>query len=91
MEEIEVTPEYLKAFNDGYLIAKHMPELSEKLAQIKGQTPQLTGMKDGRDQYVREFKKERYPSWLRSDRFKSKDDAPDKQKDKERDGPDLTK
>lgn len=91
MEEIEATPEYLKAFNNGYLIAKHLPDLSEKLTSIKGDSPKLTGLKDGRDQFIREFEKERYPTWLRSERLKSKEQDQEKNKDKEKGGPDLTK
>lgn len=89
MEDFEPTPEYLQAFNDGYLIAQHLPELSDKLSKIKSISPQIVGMKDGRDQYVHEFEKERYPAWLRSDRFKDKEDV--QEKDKEKDGPDLIK
>lgn len=89
MQDLELTPEYLKSFNDGYLIAKHMPELSEKLAGIKGHSPSLTGLKDGRDQFIHEFEKDQYPAWLRADRLKPKDKTQDK--DKEKDGPDLSK
>lgn len=54
MNEQEHFTQYQQGFNDGYLIAEHMPELSENLSSVKNDTPRITGMQDGRRQFVLE-------------------------------------
>lgn len=54
---------YIKGFNEGYILAKHAPELSEKLTEIKGENPRLEGLLDGIEQYGLEMKREWQPSW----------------------------
>lgn len=43
--------QYLKGFNDGYLIAEHMPEVVKALADVKDKTPHVEGFLDGANQY----------------------------------------
>jgi hypothetical protein len=70
MEEIEAPhPDYMKGFNEGYILAKYMPELSQQLAPSLSGSQRSSGFIAGREQYVVEEKENRYPSWLRSDRL----------------------
>ncbi|MGN8037832.1 hypothetical protein ACTJJ0_22260 [Chitinophaga sp. 22321] len=83
MEEmIEPHPDYIKGFNEGYTLAKHMPDLSEKLPTSLGSSERGQGFKAGRDQYILELEKQR-PSWLRKDRLSDldKDQNADRDKD----------
>ncbi|GAB3040165.1 hypothetical protein [Spirosoma pulveris] len=84
-EQDKVEPEYLKGFNEGYDIARHKPELAEKLAAIDSDFIRLVGFKDGKKQYEAERAKTRLPSWMKEDRFGGQKDVPGKTKDKDRD------
>ena len=82
-DENKVEHEYVKGFNEGYTIAKHMPELAEKLANIDSDFIRLVGFKDGRKQFEAEQVKYRLPDWLSGERSKPERDAPDKSKDRD--------
>lgn len=58
---------YQKGFNEGYIITKHLPELSDQLAQIKNETPRIDGFKDGRNEFFQEKAKERMGKFLNKD------------------------
>jgi hypothetical protein len=45
---------YQRGFNDGYLIAKHAPELSAQLADVQSNSPRMEGMKDGKEKFLLE-------------------------------------
>lgn len=79
-ENTEPHPDYIKGFNEGYTLAKHMPELSEKLPVSLDETERGQGFKDGRDEYILEKEKQR-PSWLRKDRLSDMDKTEDLDKD----------
>ncbi len=64
---------YKKGFNEGYIITKHLPELSDQLSQIKNETPRIDGFKDGRNEYFQEKAKERMNSFLKTDISKEND------------------
>jgi hypothetical protein len=82
MEEKEtVDPAYLQGFNEGYIIAQHLPELSQKLAKIETSTPHIEGLKDGRNQFVLEAKEKNYPAWLKSDKGYTYEDIESPEKD----------
>lgn len=89
MEEQDPSAEYIKAFNNGYLLAKYMPELSEELSKATGKSVRLEALKSGREQYLIEVEKEQsvdkdntdYPKWLQSNRLDDLDKDLDKQKD----------
>lgn len=63
MEETDkIDPDFLKGFNDGYLIAKYEPELAERLSKIKAASPHILGMQQGREQLLKEQLQGRMPS-----------------------------
>jgi len=73
--------DYQKGFNEGYTIAKHLPELAEQLAKASLEGPRGAGLKDGQKQFSFEKSKDRYPSWLTGDRTAKDEIEPDKSKD----------
>lgn len=77
-------PEYLKGFNEGYLISKHLPDLADKLAKANIQSERHAGFIDGRNQLNSEQDKSRYPKWLKSDRLTGLDKEKNVSKDKKR-------
>jgi hypothetical protein len=79
--EQEPKPEYLKGFNEGYTIAKHMPDVAEKLSKALGESERAKGFQQGRDQLLSEKDKQRYPSWLNRD--EASPERTDYDKDKE--------
>ena len=84
MEEQEkIEPEYVKGFNEGYLIAQHEPELAEKLASIDSDFIRLVGFKAGREQYHAEQTKPRLPSWLKGERSAKDQNMPGKTKSRD--------
>lgn len=64
-ETTQIDPDYLKGFNDGYVIAQYEPELAEKLSTIKAVSPRIVGMQQGREQFLKEKLKEKLPNWLK--------------------------
>ena len=54
-EDEKVDPDFLKGFNEGYLLAHHNPELAEKLAAINSELSRVVGLKAGREQYQAEL------------------------------------
>lgn len=72
--------DYLKGFNEGYTISKHLPELAEHLANTNSDYIGLAGFKAGCDQYQEEQGRDRLPVWLNGDRFSKDDTAPAKTK-----------
>lgn len=62
------TPGYQKGFNEGYTIAKYLPELGEQLAKATGDSERSLGFQDGQKQLILEQSKEKYPAWLKGDR-----------------------
>lgn len=81
-QNFEPHPDYVKGFNEGYTLAKHMPDLSEKLPASLGGSERGQGFKAGRDQYILEKEKQR-PSWLRKDRLTDLDKDQDADRDKD--------
>lgn len=63
----EETPseEYLKRFNQGYLMAQYMPELADQL--IPDIEKADSGLKAGMQQYSHERMKDLRPEWLKDD------------------------
>ncbi len=84
MEEQEkAEPEFVRGFNEGYLMAQHMPELAEKLAKLDSDFIRLVGFKEGREQYKSEQTKTRLPEWLTGDRHTKDNTIVDKTKDRD--------
>lgn len=77
-----VPPEYQKRFNEGYTIAKYMPELAQQLTEaIKDHTPG-NGFQDGHRQFLSEQVKDKVPAWLSGNRPAKAEPQPDKNKDR---------
>jgi len=74
MEQETIHPEYIKGFNDGYMLAKYTPELADKLAQVETTSPRIEGLKDGRERFAFEENSKHRSSWLKKDRSSVKDD-----------------
>lgn len=75
---------YMKGFNQGYVIAEHLPDLARDLAKAESSTPWMEGFRDGRMEYlIQEQIKEMSPSWLNSDWNRCHE--PDQDKDHDRD------
>ncbi len=54
-QELNVDPQYLKGFNNGYLLSKHEPELAAQLSQNPNEhNPYFQGLMGGKAQYDRE-------------------------------------
>jgi len=53
-EEQEPSTEYIKAFNNGYIMQQHEPGLLEKLLTGNEKSEQVKAMKAGKQQYERE-------------------------------------
>lgn len=69
--ESKISAEYLKGFNNGYVFAKHDPELAAALAaQMKG-SEKRQGFRDGAKEFLSEKQKAKMPSLLQKDRLSS--------------------
>lgn len=56
-DELTVDPHYLKGFNNGYLLAKHEPELAAQLtANPNDHNPYFKGLTSGKGQYEKEVR-----------------------------------
>lgn len=75
--------EYQKRFNEGYTIAKYMPDLAQQLAQAMKGNERSTGFQEGRQQYLSEQVKGKLPSWLSGERSAKSEQQPDKSKDRD--------
>ena len=53
MEEF-IHPQYLKGFNDAYILVQHRPDLMEQIANTTSNTTYLEGLKDGKRTYEQE-------------------------------------
>lgn len=86
-ETTQIDPDFLKGFNDGYIIAQYEPELAEKLSKIEAVSPRIVGMQQGREQFLKEQLKTKLPNWLKdnSTHDKSKQLSKDQNRDIEKD------
>jgi hypothetical protein len=79
MEETTTpSPDYVKGFNEGYVLTKDSRDLAEKLASAKGDGERLQGFRDGHKEYILERIREQ-----RERTFTTP--SPDKTKDKDHD------
>ena len=84
-EETETPhPDYVKGFNEGYILSKHMPELADKMPKdLSGERGQ--GFMQGRQQFLSEKEKDKLP-FLKNDRLSGlnkQQPVPSKGKDKD--------
>ena len=86
MEETETPhPDYLKGFNEGYMLASNFPELTETLGNAVGDSIRSQGFKAGKEQFVFEKKEARYPAWLKENRLPNANREQDLSKDHDKD------
>lgn len=71
--------DFITGFNDGYIMTRHLPDLSGKLAEINSDAPRIDGFKEGRKQFVLDKAKEMREQWKNAD--KGEYQQPDKLKD----------
>lgn len=84
MEETnKIDPDYLKGFNDGYIIAQYEPELAEKLSKIEAVSPRIIGMQQGREQFIKEQLKTKLPNWLKDNPTLDRTNTPSKDQNKQ--------
>ena len=83
MDEENVSPEYIKRVNDGYLLAKHIPGLA---AQLKDAAKDREdGLAAGIRQAEMEKQKATYPKWMGKDRLADLDKDNDQERDIDKD------
>jgi hypothetical protein len=83
MEENDtMNPDYQKGFNEGYIFAKYLPELSEQLSKTELKSNRGIGFQDGRKEFISEQVKEKFPDWLKGNRTNSDKTPPNKGKDR---------
>lgn len=85
MEEKEITPgkDYVKGFNEGYLLSQHEPELAAQLSKAEGTSERLQGMKDGHKRFELERDTVDRAPWEKSEKDQTR--SPGKNKIKGRD------
>ena len=77
-EEKDPSPEYIKDFNDGYLVAENHRDLGDMLTKVDSDNPRMSAMKAGAKTSLDEKTPARYPSWLKSSEERISNE-PDKQ------------
>lgn len=85
MEKDLQESDFIKGFNDGYIMTKHYPELSAKLAEIESDAPRIDGFKEGRKQFVIDKAKEAREQWKSQDKAPAQEPQKAKDKDMDRD------
>lgn len=68
MQEEQSQIDYTKGFNEGYLVSKNLPELSDKIASAIGDSDRGQGFRDGRKELLQERLKEKTPEWASKSR-----------------------
>jgi len=74
MEE-SVHPQYLKGFNDAYLLAQHKPQLIEQLLKVATENDYFQGMKDGKYTFEQEQSQNRLQELKNLNSHLNKDNA----------------
>jgi len=87
MPDEQTTPDagYIKGFNEGYIITKHLPEVSDCVVQVQNDSPRLDGFRDGRKQLVLERIAEQHKAPLKTEQNKDIRQEPRKDRDLEPD------
>ncbi len=67
IEDKSPSPEYIKGFNYGYIIAEHIPDLAQQLSTATGNGDKMVGLKAGIEQYNYELDKKLTPQILKND------------------------
>ncbi len=67
------SPEYLKGFNYGYMVAEYIPDLAKQLSTATGTSDRFVGMKHGIEQFEQKKTKTKQPDWLSKNRLQNLD------------------
>lgn len=78
-------PDYVKGFNEGYVLTKYSPQLANEIAASMPVSERSSGFKDGKTQVENELAKEKYPKFLQKDRSKIDKNNPSPDRSKVRD------
>ena len=62
----EVSPDYLRGFNDGYQLAKNEPDIADLLNNVDSNDERMAGFKAGIREVTKEKTKDVYPKWLKN-------------------------
>lgn len=83
------SPEYVKAFNAGYLMAQHEKGLVDQVTPALGNFEQSKAFKAGVEEYQKEKSKDILPGWMKGDRL-TKLDSNSPTQDKDTNTPEKT-
>lgn len=72
--ELKYEADFIKGFNDGYIIAKHAPELSEQLSNIQSELPRMEGLQQGIHQHTIEQLRDIRSQWKEQSRDEREQD-----------------
>lgn len=61
INELDPSPEYVKGFNEGYTLAKYLPNLAGKIVDALGNDDRSAGFKKGKEQV--DYEIERTPAY----------------------------
>lgn len=92
--DYEPSETYVKGFNEGYSIAKYLPEIAENLSDVLGNSERAKGFQLGRQEYLSEIEMEKvkdremYPEFLLDDFQINRDDM-EKEIDKDEVEPEI--
>lgn len=80
-KENDLTPDpaFVQGMNEGYILAKYMPEVADGLYKIVSDSERIQGFKAGREEFMREKLTERMKSW--DDKEKRVHPTPQKDQD----------
>jgi hypothetical protein len=53
-DTIKPSPDYVKGFNEGYILTQDSRDLAEKLATAKGDGDRMQGFRDGHKEFILE-------------------------------------
>lgn len=81
-QDTEASNRFLKGYNDGYLMAQHLPDMADTLAQTDNVAPWFEGFREGHHALVLEQVQENRPEWLKESPKETPQEPP---KDKDRD------
>ncbi len=81
-KEILPDPAFIQGMNEGYYLAKYMPEVADGLYKIVSDSERIQGFKAGREEFMKEKLAERMKSWESREKKMDKDILRDKDLDK---------
>lgn len=59
-----MSDDYTRGFNEGYVIAEHLPDMAKSLSKIESASPRMEGFRDGLRQYAVEHLHGFRSAWL---------------------------